>query len=143
MLAERITSLTIDRTELTPFPTHSSELFVATKNINVFRIKQIHTLAPKHPGYGYPQRLYGANGAGISAPLIDFYAPCFHGLTKPFSSNLFPFTSIQNGGRARGPASNQTGKASDRSPTRKMRNLQGGTRATYGQPLIDSTQRSD
>jgi len=29
---------------------------------------------------------------------IDFLILCFHPLTKPFSSNPFPFTSIRNGG---------------------------------------------
>jgi hypothetical protein len=101
MLTERTTSPTIDQTELIPSATDSSALFVVAKNVNSFAIKQIHTLAPKHPGYGYPEQIYDANRVGIPAPLIDFYAPCFHGLTKPFSGNPFPFTSLQNGGRAR------------------------------------------
>ena len=98
MLAERITSPRTDRTQLTPFPTHSSELFVVSQNVNSLRIRQIRTHALKHPGYGYPERLYDANRVGIPAPLIDFHTLCFHGLTNPFSSNPFPFTSIQNGG---------------------------------------------
>src|SRR5712675_600600 len=101
MLAERITSPIIDQTELTPSATHSSKLSVVAKNVNYCGIKQIHTLALKHPRYGYPERIYDPNCVGIPAPLIDFYVPCFHALTNPFFRNLFPFTSIQNGGRAR------------------------------------------
>src|SRR5882762_2656502 len=58
MLAKRITSRTIDQTELTPFPTHSSALFVVAKNVNSFGIKQIHTLAAKHRGMGTPNDLW-------------------------------------------------------------------------------------
>ena len=52
MLAERITSPSARPPELTPFPTHSSGLFVAAKNVNSFGINQIHTLSAKHPGWG-------------------------------------------------------------------------------------------
>jgi hypothetical protein len=34
---------------------------------------------------------------------IDFYRPCFHILTNPFSCNPFIFTSIQNPRGVRGP----------------------------------------
>ena len=101
MLAERITSPSTDRKELTLFRTHSSALFVVAKKINSFGIKQIHTLTPKQPGSVYPKRISDANRVGTSAPLIDFYTACFHALTNPFFSNPFPFTSIQNGGRAK------------------------------------------
>src|SRR6267154_1197730 len=101
MLAERITSRTIDRTELTPFPTYCSGLSVVAKNANSFGIKQVHTLPPKHPAYGYPERIYDRSGVRTSTTLIDFYTLCFHALTKPFFRNPFAFTSIQNGGRAR------------------------------------------
>src|SRR6266851_5448627 len=50
MLAKRITLPSIHLTELTPFTTHCSRLFVAAKKVNSFRINQIQTLAAKHPG---------------------------------------------------------------------------------------------
>ena len=89
MLAERITSPSIDQTELTPFPTHSSELFVVSQNVNSFKIKQIHTLAAKHPGWGAPNEFNRAASIGVRATLIDFYAQCFHGLTNPFPATPF------------------------------------------------------
>ena len=133
MLAEQITSPSIDRAQLTPFPTHSSELFVATKNVNSFGISQIHTLAPKHPGYGVPDPKT-IRPAGVLSAL------CFHGLTNSFSRNIFPFMLIQIAPPGWG---GEGTKDHARELFIQMRNVQGGTRATYSQPLIDSTQRSD
>ena len=133
MLAEQITSPSIDRAQLTPFPTHSSELFVVAKNANSFGIKQIHTLAAKHPGYGLPDPKT-IRPAGVLSAL------CFHGLTNSFSHNIFPFTLIQIAPRVGGVEGT---KDHARELFIQMRNLQGGTRATYSQPLIDSTQSSD
>src|SRR5712671_1367032 len=107
MLAERITS---DRTELTTFPTDSSELFVVSQNVNSLRIREIRTLPPKHPANGYSERIYDRSGVRTSTTLIDFYTLCFHALTNPFFSNPFPFTCIQNGGRARSSASTKMEK---------------------------------
>src|SRR5882762_3530397 len=100
MLAERITSQTIDRTELTPFPTYCSGLSVVAKNANSFGIKQVHTLPPKHPAYGYPERISNARSGYPRTPHRFLY-PVFSWPYKPFFRNPFAFTSIQNGGRAR------------------------------------------
>ena len=52
MLAERITFPSNPSAELSPFPTHCSELFVTARNLKSFGIKKIHTLSAKHPGVG-------------------------------------------------------------------------------------------
>jgi len=128
MLAERITSQTIDRTELTPFPTYCSGLSVVAKNANSFGIKQVHTLPPKHPGSVYPKRMFDANRVGTSAPSSIFIPCVFMVLQIPFPATPFLPHLYKTGGVRSRPASNQSGKASGRFPIRKMRNLQGGTR---------------
>ena len=139
MLAERITSPSTNQTELTPFRTDSSELFVVSQNVNPLRIRQIRAHALNTRGMGIPNESL-KRSESVPARLIDFYTPCFHGLTNPCSSNAFPFTSIQNGGRAR-PTSDQNGKAPSRFPARTTRNLQGGTRLPTASHL--STQPSE
>src|SRR5712675_3268261 len=98
MLAERITSRTIDQTELTPSATHSSELFGVAKNVNSFRIRQIHTLAPKHSGYAYPERLYDANRVGTPAPTSIFIPCVFMALQIPFPATPFLSHLYKTGG---------------------------------------------
>ena len=141
MLAERITSTSPDRIELTPFPTHCSELFVVAKEANAFRIKQIHALAPKHPGSVYPKRMFDANRVGTSAPSSIFIPCVFMALQNPFSATRLLSHLYKTGGVRGRPASNQNGKASGRFPIRKMRNLQGGTRLPTASHL--STQPSE
>src|SRR6267378_1226668 len=86
MLAERITSPSTDLSSpKMPTPSESSK---STR----FH-QDTRDLAPK--------RISEANRVGYPRAFIDFYTLCFHGLTNPFSSNPFPFTSIQNGGRAK------------------------------------------
>src|SRR5882762_11802002 len=141
MLAERITSPSLDRIELTPFPTNSSELFGVAKNVNSFRIRQIHTLAPKHSGYAYPERLYDANRVGTPAPTSIFIPCVFMALQIPFPATPFLSHLYKTGGVRSRPASNLNGKVSNRFTTRKMRNLQGGTRLPTASHL--STQPSE
>src|SRR5882762_3064936 len=141
MLAERTTSPRIDRTELTPFPTHSSGLFVVAKNVNSLRIRQIRTLAPKHPVLGIPNESTTRTARVPSRPSSIFIPCVFMALQIPFPATPFLSHLYKTGGVRSRPASNQNGKASGRFPTRKMRNLQRGTRLPTASHL--STQRSE
>src|SRR4029077_8947524 len=58
---------------LTPFPTHSSELFVDAKKLNSFAIKQIQTLAAKYRGGGVCRKLC-ANSAISASQRYPFLA---------------------------------------------------------------------
>jgi hypothetical protein len=85
MLAEQITFQAIRPTELTPFPTHCSALFVAAKKTNSFGIRQIRPLSTKHPG-GY---LHGAQ-ARTSVACPSIFMPCvFIMLRVAFFPNPF------------------------------------------------------
>jgi hypothetical protein len=106
MLARQATTLAALPTlcaDLTPFPRYSCGLFGHAKKLNSFAINQIHTLSTKHPEYGVPLRHLRAlrvslprASKGALSLLVDFLTLRFHNLTNPFSSNPFPFTSIQN-----------------------------------------------
>jgi hypothetical protein len=52
MLARQISLLPPLPTTLTPLLRYSCKLLVASKKVNSFAIKQIHTLSAKHPGWG-------------------------------------------------------------------------------------------
>src|SRR5437868_9128547 len=110
MLAERMTSPSADQTELTPFRTHCSELFVVAKKTNAFRIKQIHTLPPKHPGSAYPKRISAASRVGTSHPSSIFIPRVFMVLQNPFAATPFLSHLYKTGGVRGRLASNQNGK---------------------------------
>src|SRR5712672_2081400 len=56
MLAERITSPSTDRTELTPVPTHTSDLFVLPKSAHSFGIRPVTLFHPNRVGTPHPHR---------------------------------------------------------------------------------------
>src|SRR5712672_1238934 len=117
MLAERITSTSPDRIELTPFPTHCSELFVVAKEANTFRIKQIHALAPKHPGSVYPKRMFDANRVGTTAPSSIFIPCVFMVLQIPVSATSFLSHLYKTGGVRGRPASKSKWKGARQIPS--------------------------
>jgi hypothetical protein len=86
MLNERITSPSTRPPGLTPFPTHSSGLFVAAKNVNSFGINQIHTLSAKHPGWGST----GGHLGGIRCPRPTTHYPLASPLFSWSYELLFP-----------------------------------------------------
>src|SRR5712671_5131282 len=90
-----------------------------------------------------PKRISDANRVGTYAPSSIFIPCVFMVLQIPFPATPFLSHLYKTGGVRGHPASNQNGKAPGRFATRTVRNLQGGTRATYSQQLIDSTRPSD
>ena len=149
MLAERITCLSVDPAELTPFPTHCSELFVAAKT-PLESIKS--TLFQQNTRGGVSRRNLRSARTGhlpkfTVLPCAPYrflcslfswpYKPLF--AQPPFLSHLYKTPGVAE---STGRLSDSSGRGNSIAQP-EMRNLQGGTRATYSQPLIDSTRRSD
>src|SRR5712672_1133038 len=127
MLAERITSPSTDLSSpKLPTPLESSKSARFHQNTR--------DLGPK--------RISDANRVGTYAPSSIFIPCVFMILQIPLPATPFLSHLYKTGGVRGRSASNQNGKAPGQFPPRKMRNLQGGTRATYSQPLIDATPRS-
>jgi len=98
MLAERITSPSTDRAELTPFRTDSSELLVVAKKINPFGIKQIHRLASQHAAVCISNKFLTRTEWALPHPSSIFIPRVFMVLQIPFPATPFLSHLYKTGG---------------------------------------------